>query len=117
MAHFAELDESNIVTRVIVVANEDCGDLDFPDSEPIGQAFIATLGLDGVWKQTSYNNNFRQFYAGIGSVYIPEEDVFTSPKPFPSWILDSNNEWQAPVPKPEEDGFWFWDETTQQWVR
>jgi len=117
MAHFAELDENNTVIRVIVVANKDCGDLDFPDSEPIGQAFIAALGLNGVWKQTSYNNNFRQFYAGIGSVYFVEEDMFTSPKPFPSWTLDSNKEWQAPVSKPDEDGFWYWDEATQQWVR
>lgn len=117
MAHFAEIDENNKVLRVIVVSNDDCGGGDFPESEPIGQAFIASLRIGGDWKQTSYNNNFRQFYAGIGSVYLPEENVFTSPQPFPSWTLDSNNEWQAPTPKPDEDGFWYWDEAEQKWQR
>jgi hypothetical protein len=117
MAHFAELDENNKVLRVIAVSNDDCGDLEFPESEPIGQAFIASLGIEGAWKQTSYNATFRQFYAGIGCVYLPEEDVFTSPPPFPSWTLDTNNEWQSPTPKPDADGFWYWDEATQQWVR
>ena len=65
MAHFAKV-SNNIVQQVIVVANSDCGDLPFPDSEPVGQAFIASLNLDGEWKQTSYNNNFRGTYAGIG---------------------------------------------------
>jgi len=117
MAHFAEIDENNKVLRVIAVANNDCGDLDFPESEAVGQTFLASLGLTGIWKQTSYNDNFRQFYAGIGSVYVSEQDIFTAPQPYPSWTLDSNNEWQAPTSKPEEDGFWYWDEATQQWVR
>ena len=79
MAHFAEIDENNKVLRVIVVANEDCGDLDFPESEPIGQAFIESLGLGGTWKQTSYNNNFRGTYAGIGFTYDAANDVFVAP--------------------------------------
>ena len=65
MAHFARV-ENGIVQQVIVVANSDCNDLDFPESESVGQAFIASLGLDGEWKQTSYNANFRGTYAGIG---------------------------------------------------
>lgn len=65
MAHFAKI-ENNIVQQVIVVANSDCGNKEFPESEPIGQAFISSLGLDGEWKQTSYNANFRSVYAGIG---------------------------------------------------
>jgi hypothetical protein len=65
MAHFAQVD-NGIVQQVIVIANADCGDKEFPASEPIGQAFIASLGLDGEWKQTSYNSNFRSVYAGIG---------------------------------------------------
>jgi hypothetical protein len=65
MAHFA-LVTNNIVENVIVVANSDCGGGDFPESEPVGQAFIASIGLAGEWKQTSYNNNFRGIYAGVG---------------------------------------------------
>ena len=116
MAHFAELDENNKVLRVIVVSNDDCGGGDFPESEPIGQAFIASLGLGGDWKQCSYNGRFRRF-ANIGSFYIFDADIFTKPQPYPSWELDSNYDWQPPVPRPQADGFWYWDETTQQWVR
>jgi hypothetical protein len=65
MAHFAQV-TNNIVDQVIVIANSDCGDLPFPESEPVGQAFIASLGLTGLYLQTSYNNNFRGTYAGIG---------------------------------------------------
>lgn len=65
MAHFMELDENNKVKRIIVVANEDCGGGDFPDSEPTGQSFIASLGLEGTWKQTSYNGNFRGNYGSV----------------------------------------------------
>lgn len=68
MAHFAEV-ENGIVSNVIVVANSDCGDKEFPESEPIGQVFIASLGIDGEWKQTSYNANFRGVYAGIGHIW------------------------------------------------
>ncbi len=78
MAHFAKV-ENNIVSQVIVVANSDCGDFDFPESEPVGQAFIASLGIQGEWLQTSYNNNFRGFYAGIGTLYDAELDEFVAP--------------------------------------
>ena len=78
MAHFAKI-ENGIVTHVIVVANEDCGGGDFPTSEPIGQAFISSLGIDGEWLQTSYNNNFRGEYAGIGIMYDEELDFFYYP--------------------------------------
>ena len=78
MAHFAQLD-NNIVRQVIVVADEDCGGGEFPASEPAGQAFIASIGLTGTWKQTSYNSNFRGVYAGIGFAYDPEADVFVAP--------------------------------------
>lgn len=78
MAHFA-LVKNNIVEQVMVIANSDCGDLDFPESEPIGQAFIESLGIDGEWLQTSYNNNFRGTYAGIGWTYDTELDEFIAP--------------------------------------
>lgn len=78
MAHFAKI-ENNIVTQVIVVSNDDCGGGNFPKSEPIGQAFIASIGLDGEWKQTSYSGSFRGCYAGIGSTYDEDADSFVAP--------------------------------------
>lgn len=78
MAHFAKV-ENGIVQQVIVVADSDCGGGTFPASEPVGQAFIASLGLVGEWKQTSYNNNFRDKYAGIGYTYDSVNDVFVAP--------------------------------------
>ena len=79
MAHFAQI-VNEIVEQVIVVANTDCGDLDFPASEPVGQAFIASLGLEGEWLQTSYNANFRGCYAGIGYSYDEVSDSFVAPE-------------------------------------
>jgi hypothetical protein len=78
MAHFAKLNNGT-VEQVIVVANADCGGEDFPASEPVGQAFLASLGLDGEWLQTSYHANFRGAYAGIGYSYDAELDVFVAP--------------------------------------
>lgn len=80
MAHFAQLNNESVVQRVIVVANADCGGGDFPESEPVGQAFIASLGLAGEWRQTSYNGNFRSKYAGIGDTYDAVNDVFVAPQ-------------------------------------
>jgi len=80
MAHFAKISSSGRVETVIVVSNVDCGDLEFPESESIGQAFIAnTLRLDGEWLQTSYNNNFRGIYGGEGYSYDSINDVFVAP--------------------------------------
>ena len=79
MAHFAQVTD-NIVRNVIVIDNSDCGGGDYPDSEPIGQAFIAAIGIDGDWLQTSYNNNFRGQYAGQGMTYDPTLDEFVSPQ-------------------------------------
>jgi len=81
VAHFAEVDEGQIVRSVIVVDNSDCGGGDFPASEPIGQAFIASIGIDGDWLQTSYHANFRGQYAGQGMTYDPTLDEFVSPQP------------------------------------
>lgn len=78
MAHFAKI-ENNIVQQVIVVSNDDCGGGDYPDSEPIGQAFIASLGLSGLWLQTSYHANFKSCYAGIGYTYNAQLDQFVPP--------------------------------------
>jgi len=81
VAHFAQVDEYQIVRNVIVVDNDDCGGGEFPDSEPIGQDFIASIGIEGDWLQTSYNNNFRGQYAGQGMTYDPTLDEFVSPQP------------------------------------
>jgi len=78
MAHFAKI-ENGVVREVIVVGNGDCAGGDFPESEAAGQAFIASIGLSGEWKQTSYNNNFRGTYAGIGYTYDAVNDVFVAP--------------------------------------
>lgn len=76
MAHFAQINDKHIVEQVIVVSNDDCGGGNFPESEPIGQAFIASLGLPGEWLQTSYHGNFRGRYAGIGYSYDAQLDEF-----------------------------------------
>jgi len=78
VAHFAQI-HNGVVLEVIVVSNDDCAGGDFPESEAAGQAFIASLGLAGEWRQTSYNNNFRGTYAGIGFTYDAVNDVFVAP--------------------------------------
>lgn len=79
MAHFAQINNDNEVLQVIVIANENCGGGEFPESEPIGQAFIASLGIDGTWLQTSYNGNFRGRYAGPSMFYALDIDEFVYP--------------------------------------
>jgi hypothetical protein len=78
MAHFARIDDSNTVRQVIVISSDDAPD-PYPDSEPLGQAFIAALGLSGVWLQTSYYGTFRGCYAGPGYTYDPTIDEFVPP--------------------------------------
>ena len=78
MAHFAKIQDTKVVA-VIVVGDDDCGGGTFPSGEPVGQAFIAALGIDGEWRQTSYNNNFRGKYAGIGYTYDAVLDEFVAP--------------------------------------
>lgn len=114
MAHFAKINEDNIVVDIIRVNDSDCGDLPFPDSEPIGQAFIASLGIDGVWVQTSYNNSFRKTYPFQGCKYLQEEDIFIFPQPYPSWTLDENFDWKPPVPQPGET--YRWSEDDMAWL-
>ena len=79
MAHFAKM-ENNKVTTVINIANEDCAGGEFPESEPIGQAFIASLGLEGLWLQTSYHANFRHIYASINDTFDSVANIFVAPK-------------------------------------
>ena len=125
MAHFAELNSSNEVLRVIVISNNDV-DSHGGDLSSEAEIFVASIvphSENGTaWKQTSYNNNFRKQYAGIGDSYDSSKDKFISPQPFSSWTLDSNDDWQAPVTKPtvtEIDSnivLMYWDEDNQKWL-
>lgn len=115
MAHFAQLNENNIVTQVIVVANEEIM-VDGAESEAKGIAFCQSL-FGGEWKQTSYNANFRKNYAGIGFTYDAQRDAFIPQKPYPSWLLNEDAcVWYPPVPKPSDNKKYFWNEDTVSWV-
>jgi len=118
MANFAQLDGSYIVIEVVVVNNDTIDNLPFPESEPVGVAFLQSLfGLTTVWKQTSYNKSFRKNYASIGFTYDPVLDAFIPPKPYPSWLLNTTTcQWEAPVPYPDDGKTYVWDEATLSWV-
>ena len=116
MAYFAQIDEEGTVLQVISISNADAPDPAPNNSEPLGQTFIVdTLGLPGVWKQTSWSGSIRKQFAGIGWRYDSAADVFIAPQPYPSWTLNANHDWQPPTPMPSE-GYWFWDEDTLSWV-
>ena len=115
MAHFAQLDDNNIVTQVIVVANEELL-LDGVESEVKGILFCKSLfGEDTKWVQTSYNGNFRKNYAGIGYTYDADKDAFIAPQPYPSWTLDADAKWQPLVPYPTDGKMYTWNEATLSW--
>ena len=116
MAHFAQLDSNDVVLRVIVVDTKDNSTADGVEKESIGQAFCERL-LGGNWIQTSYNNNMRVRYAGIGYSYDSTLDAFIPPKPYPSWVLSpATVNWDAPVPYPTDGKAYYWDEKTLSWV-
>jgi len=125
MAHFAELNSSNEVLQVIVVSNDDV-DANGGDESAQAETFVATIvpyGTGGVaWKQTSYNNNFRKQYAGIGFIYDATKDKFIIPQPYSSWSLDANDDWKAPVTVPNVTEisslpvYTSWDEPNLQWL-
>ena len=109
MAHYAFLDDNNVVVQVIVGRNEDevvdgISDWEAHYSEVIGQRCL----------RTSYNGNIRKQFAGIGYTYDEVADQFVAPRPYPSWVLDSGNDWQAPIAKP--DGWYRWDESVGEWI-
>lgn len=116
MAHFAKLDENNIVTEVIVVGNKDTSDANGVEKEYIGAAFCERL-FGGTWKQTSYNANFRKHYAGIGYTFDATRDAFIPPKPHASWVLNETScSWDAPVAMPTDGQSYSWNEETLSWV-
>lgn len=121
MAHFAQINDQYQVLAVIVVSNETVDNLPFPESEPVGVEFCKSLyGQDTNWAQTSYNANFRYNYAGIGFVFdqtAQPNGAFIPPKPYPSWLLNTNiYQWEPPVPYPKDGKVYYWDETTQSWI-
>jgi len=117
MAHFAKLDENNVVLEVLVVHNNELLQ-DGVESEAKGIQFLVDWsGGYPLWKQTSYNGNFRKNYAGIGYTYDATRDAFIPPQPFPSWTLNENTcLWDAPVPFPTDGQRYQWDEATTSWV-
>jgi len=116
MAHFAKLDENNIVLEVVVINNAELLDENNNENENLGITFLqAQFGYTN-WKQTSYNGNFRKNYAGTGYTYNSELDAFIPISPFASWILDTNTcNWKPPVLYPTDGNYYSWDEQTQQW--
>lgn len=117
MAHFAELDENNVVLRVIVVDTKDNSTADGVEKESIGQAFCERL-FGGNWVQTSYNGNIRKRYAGIGYTYNATLDAFITPKPFPSWTLNETTvDWDPPIPMPTDGELYSWDEENTKWKK
>lgn len=122
MAHFAKLDDNNNVIAVHVVNNDVISENGI-ESEQKGIDFLTDLYGHNKWKQTSYNGSFRTRYAGIGYIYNEDLDSFIPPKPYPSWILNTETKvWESPVPMPEDHGygegkkFYRWDEETLSWI-
>lgn len=116
MAHFARIDENNVVTSVVVVDNKDTADAAGVEKEHIGAAHLEKI-LGGTWKQTSYNGNQRKNYAGIGYTFDSQRDAFIPPKPFNSWVLvEETCQWKAPVEMPTDGQMYSWDEATTSWT-
>jgi len=112
MAHFAILKKGNIVEQVVVVSN------DIAITEQDGIEFLRTLYKDKHLPiiQTSYNNNIRKNFAGIGYQYNQQRDAFIAPKPFNSWILNENTcRWEAPIAYPTDGKIYNWNESTKTW--
>ncbi len=117
MAHFAELNENNIVTRVIVVHNNEIT-VDGQELEFKGIDFCEGLFGHRNWVQTSYNGNIRYNFAGVGYTWDPDNNAFYAPQPYPSWSLNEDYIWEAPVPYPEDastEKIYTWDEENQEW--
>jgi len=126
MAHFAELNGSNQVVRVVVVGNDvatAAGPLGENDMHVDGETWCVNFFKGGTWKQTSYNNKFRKQYAGKGYTFDAAKNKFICPQSYPSWSLDANDDWQAPVARPDNEGDDTdnpkradWDEPNQKWI-
>jgi hypothetical protein len=118
MAHFAQLNNENIIINIIVVHNNELLDENGNEIEQKGIDFCKSLfGQDTRWVQTSYNANFRKNYAYTGGTYNLELDGFIGPTPYASWILNETTcSWESPVPYPDDDKGYYWDEVTKSWI-
>lgn len=117
MAHFAEIGLNNEVLRVIVVNNNELLDANGIEQEQKGIDFCRNL-FGGTWLQTSYNGNIRKNYAGVGYTYDSTLDAFIAPKPYDSWLLNTDTaRWEAPVPMPTDGAMYAWDEDTKNWIQ
>lgn len=117
MAHFAKLDSNNIVTDVIVISNDDLLDENGVEQESLGIKVCKNIfGSKTKWVQTSYTGSFRKQYAGVGAKYDKDNDVFIAPKPFESWILNDNFDWQPPIEYPDDGKPYMWNEDTMSWI-
>lgn len=114
MAHFAILNNSNIVTNVIVVNNAVITNSDGVEEEKLGIDFLTNLYNGGTYVQTSYNNKTRKHFAGIGDTYDSVKDKFIPPQPYDSWSLDSNDDWKPPIAFPTDGKVYIWKETVYQ---
>lgn len=117
MAHFAKLDENNVVLEVHCVHNNELM-VDGVESEAKGVAFLVMWsGGYPFWKQTSYNGTMRKNYAGIGYIYDEQRDAFIPPQPFAGWVLNEQTcQWDSPVPYPSDENKYVWNESTTSWV-
>ena len=116
MAHFAEINADNVVTRVIVVHNNELLDGNGVEREHLGVSFCQSL-FGGTWVQTSYNNTIRKNFAGAGFTYDSGRDAFIPPQPFASWVLNETTcQWEAPVAMPDDDVTYRWDEASTSWI-
>lgn len=117
MAHFAKLDENNVVIEVHVVNNNELLEYGVESEDKGIQFIVSWCGGYTNWKQTSYNGKIRKNYAGIGYTFDEQRDAFIPPQPFPSWTLNENTcLWNPPVPMPTDGQFYHWDEATTSWV-
>ena len=117
MAYFAKLGTGNIVEQVISINNSVITDDNGVEQEKLGNDFINKLyNTRDVWKQTSYNNNIRKNFAGIGYQYDQTRDAFIPPKPYSSWLLNEEScQWESPIPYPQDDNKYTWNETIKNW--
>lgn len=120
MAHFAKLNQDNLVIDVIVVANDVLLDNNNEEQEQLGVDFLNSTFGEHNWKQTSFNGSFRKNYAGIGYSFNEDLNAFIPEKPFNSWILNEDTcQWDPPKPRPEETSLsvgYVWDEQVQEWI-
>jgi hypothetical protein len=123
MAHFAQLDDNNVVINVLVVDNTSIGNLEFPQSEAAGIAYLNSFLPEAKYAQTSYNHTFRMRFAGLGDVFYPDCTAtpyggFGNSKPYDYFVFDNTQcLWIPPIPYPDDGGLYCWDDSTYSWIQ